>query len=503
MAPPKLAARAKNRPPNPSVYVKKMDFQLRPFQKKFIKKALAPGIDTACLSIPRGNGKSFLAAHILRLALTPGHALNYPGTEYLLCAASIEQARLCYRFIRDELEPTGRYRFLDSATRIGITNKNDHTRLRILSSNAKTAMGIVNTRIICCDEPGSWITAGGTLMHDAIQTALGKPGSPMRVIYIGTLAPAKSGWWHDLVADGSRKSTYVQALKGDPEKWDYWPEIRRCNPLVAISGKFRKKLLEERDEARMDSRLKARFLSYRLNAPTADESSCLLTVDDWKGVLARDVSRREGRRPIVGIDLGQNRSWSAAVAIWEGGRVEALALCPGIPDISAQEKRDKVPNGTYQKLVDQGTLKVCKGLRVPLPKTLIEAIIERWGRPMAVICDRFKISSLEDCAIPGVPLESRIARWSDSTFDITELRKMALDGPLSVDKDSRNLLTHSLAVSIVNNDDSGNCRMVKKDKNQLARDDIAVALVLAAGSLARYEKRKPQGGAHLRIVSTG
>ena len=463
MAPPKRVAKAENRPPYPLMYVRKIDYQLRKFQKKFIREALKPGIDTAVLSIPRGNGKTFLAAHIVERCLTPTDPLFQIGKEYLLCAATIEQARLCFRFIRDNLEPLGGYRFLDSATRIGITHEFTNTKLRILSSNAKSAMGLVGVPLVVCDEPGSWKILNGELMFDALQTALGKPGSPMRVIYIGTLAPAISGWWHDLVSGGSGGSTYVQALEGNPEKWDYWPEIRRCNPLVAISGKFRKKLLAERDEARRDSRLKARFLSYRLNTPTADESSCLLTVDDWKSVLSRDVSRREGRRPIVGIDLGQNRSWSAAVAIWEGGRIEAVALCPGIPDIKAQEKRDKVPTGTYQKLVDAGVLIVCRGLRVPLPKMLIQAIVERFGRPMAVVCDRFKVSSLEDCAIPGVALESRIARWSDSTFDITELRKMALDGPLSVDKDSRNLLTHSLAVSVVNNDDGGNCRMVKKD----------------------------------------
>ena len=36
---------------------------------------------------------------------------TFQGAEYLLCAASIEQARLCYRFIRAELEPTGGYSF--------------------------------------------------------------------------------------------------------------------------------------------------------------------------------------------------------------------------------------------------------------------------------------------------------------------------------------------------------------------------------------------------------
>ena len=123
------------------------------------------------------------------------------------------------------------------------------------------------------------------------------------------------GWWHDLVEGGSHGSTFVQVLQGNPEKWARWAEIRRCNPLTAISPEFRAKLLEERDEARADSRLKARFLSYRLNVPTADESTMVLTVSDWELVCAREVPERAGA-PIVGIDLGHSRSWSAAVAIF-------------------------------------------------------------------------------------------------------------------------------------------------------------------------------------------
>ena len=34
--------------------------ELRPFQKRFVKGALAPGVDVGALSIPRGNGKSWL-----------------------------------------------------------------------------------------------------------------------------------------------------------------------------------------------------------------------------------------------------------------------------------------------------------------------------------------------------------------------------------------------------------------------------------------------------------
>ena len=183
-------------------------------------------------------------------------------------------------------------------------------------------MGIVNCPVLVADEPGSWETNGGTLIYDAIVTALSKPNSPMKVVFIGTLAPSMSGWWHDLIADGTTSSTYVQTLQGSVEKWDTWAEIRRCNPLTAISGDFRKRLRVERDAARLDSRLKARFLSFRLNRPSGDESEVLLTVSDWERVIGRAAPERQGR-PIVGVDLGGGRAWSAAVALYSNGRVEA------------------------------------------------------------------------------------------------------------------------------------------------------------------------------------
>ena len=114
---------------------------LRPVQRQFLRAALRADVDTAALSIPRGNGKSWLAAYILARALTPGDALHVAGAEYLLCAASLEQARLCFRFVRAALEPTGAYRFLDSNTRIGLIHKTSNTRLRVLSKQRQDGDG--------------------------------------------------------------------------------------------------------------------------------------------------------------------------------------------------------------------------------------------------------------------------------------------------------------------------------------------------------------------------
>ena len=42
---------------------------LRQFQRRFINGATSPGIDTAALSLPRGNGKSALAGHLVARVL--------------------------------------------------------------------------------------------------------------------------------------------------------------------------------------------------------------------------------------------------------------------------------------------------------------------------------------------------------------------------------------------------------------------------------------------------
>ena len=337
-------------------------------------------------------------------------------------------------------------------------------------------------------------------MWDALTGALGKPGSPLKIIIIGTLAPQATGaghWWWDLIHDGTKGSTYVMSLQGDSDTWDKWSTIRKANPLTAISKEFRAKLLEERDAARGDVRLKARFLSYRLNLPTASESDVLLTVEDWARVVDRETPERKGR-PIVGVDLGGGRAWSAATALWQSGRVEALAVAPGIPNLAEQERKDRVPKGTYERLYDCGQLDIAEGLRVQPPAQLWEAIHERWGRPVVIICDRFRLAELQDAVQAGSRIEPRMTRWSEQSFDIRALRKMAKDGPLSVDAGSKLLIETSLARSKVKNDDAGNVVMVKHGTHNTGRDDVCAALVMASGGFARGFKRGTSGPTSLK-----
>ena len=474
--------------------------KLRKFQHEFLAAVENPAYDTVALSGPRSLGKTFLAAHVLARAMTPGDTLHQPGKEYVLGAASLDMARLTYAFIRETLEPRGGYRFIDSATRLGITHVATNTKLRAISSNAKTSFGLVNVPIVVLDEPGALETVGGQMLADSLMTAQGKVGSPLKLILIGTLAPMATlpgHWWYDLIHGGTKGKTWVRLYQGDRATWDNWQTIRKANPLIAISPELREKLKEERGEGRADTRLRARFLSYRLNIPSQDEAAVLLSTDDWDRVVARAVPERVGR-PIVGCDLGGGRAWSAAVAVWLNGRMEAMAVAPGIPTLAEQEVRDRQPAGTYQRLYDGGSLDIADGLRVQPPSALVASIFREWGRPEVIIADRFRAPELRDC-VGSVPVSERITRWSESSADIRALRKVSADGPLSCDVDSRDLVEASLSVAMVSNDTSGNVRLVKRGSNNTSRDDVSAALTLAAGAYNDAKDRVPKQVYHGKV----
>ena len=465
---------------------------LQPYQRRYVRAVADPRYLTAALSLPRGGGKTTLGGWLVARALSPGDSLYAgDGREVVLFSGSIEQCRLVYRQALKFLEPAADdYRTVDSATRVGITHKARRTRLKAIGSNPKTSLGLVDVPLVVLDEPGALHTTGGAALWDALRTAQGKVGSRLKIILIGTLAPALPGsWWPLLVERGTHGSTYVQCLQGRADRWSHWREVLRVNPLARTAPEMAAKLREELDEAKRDTRLAASFKSYRLNLPSGDESTMLLTVEDWERVTARPVPERDGA-PIVGIDLGGGRAWSAAVALWTNGRIEALACAPGIPSLEAQEKRDRVPAGTYRALATNGALSVAEGLRVQPPGELWRAVVASWGRPARVICDRFRLAELRDAADPGVTILPRVTRWSDAASDIRAVRKLAADGPLSCEVGSRGLLTASLAAAMVRNDDQGNVRLAKRGTGNEARDDVAAALTLAAGSLAR-ELAKP------------
>ena len=168
----------------------------------------------------------------------------------------------------------------------------------------------------------------------------------------------------------------------------------------------------------------------------------------------------------MGVDLSGGRAWSAAVAIWQTGRCEALAVAPGIPSLAEQEKRDRVPAGACRALAESSALRVAKGPRVQPPGELIRAAREAWGTPEVIVCDRFRLGELQDSVGASTPVLPRVARWSEAASDIRGLRKVATDGPLSRVDSSRLPVAASLAFAVVKNDGQGNVRLSKRGNEQ-------------------------------------
>ena len=459
---------------------------LLPFQRRFLAAALRPSTRIAALSLPRGNGKSTLAAYIAQRLLTPGDPLHVPGTESHIIAASLGQSRrTTFKLLRQLFENIDDYKIADNQNDSRVYHKPSKTIVSVLAANYRTAQGLVDVPLVICDEPGSWDTTGGLQCWEAIEGALRKPTMPgkprMRILAIGTLGPALDGWWHDMIRGGSTRTTYVQALIGDRDKWDSLRELRRVNPLVARYPEQWRELRDLLDKSRRDSREKSAFITRHLNQPTPDEGKALLTLAEWDLCLAREAPPRVGR-PVVGLDMGGGRAWSSAVGMWPNGRVEAIALAPGFPDIQEQERRDIVPRGTYQKLVDAGLLIQATGYHSPPVGMLLDAIKD-W-RPLSLTSDRFRADDVMD-ARPPCRVIFRAMMPSEKSQDIRALRRMSSDGPIAPAPESRSLLEASLAVAVVAHDKRGNVELVKSGNNNCSRDDVAAALVLAAGAFER------------------
>ena len=358
-------------------------------------------------------------------------------------------------------------------------------RVRIVSSDARRALGLgANVRIIIADEPGAWSPIQGRRLWDAMLTSLGKRKT--QIIVVGTLAPAPltgpASWWPSFVASGSGDGRHVALLQADSEKWTEFDEVLRVNPIAAINPHLRRVLEREHRAALASERAARTFRQYRLNIPgEAIDTQPLITTAEWERVCARPVPECEGK-PIIGVDLGGNRSWSAAAALWPNGRVEAWALAPGTPSLASQERDDQVADDSYSELVRSGGLAVDAGRAVPGVARLLSRV---WAwEPAAIVSDPYRSAELNQVVSGRARVIERARSGGESTSNVQSLRSLLLDTASGVTEPSRALLAAAWAQTnlVIGND--GATKVAKLDQRR-SRDDAAAALLLAAGERAR------------------
>ena len=439
----------------------------------------------SALVCPRGSAKTWICAQLAAAALRPDSPIFESRVETLIVSASFEQSRIMLAFIREALQDVEKeYRYLESGNRLNITHKKTGTRLRVLSSSGKRAMGLAQFGTIYADEPASYESRGGQMMYDALRQSLGKRPD-QRLVLIGTRSPADPlGWWPQLLDAGSARGTHVTVMAApDDEPWDAWATVRKCNPLVMHSASLRQTILRERDDAWRNPTLRPAYEAYRLNRAVFGADEMLVQLAAWDAVERRPIPPREGS-PIVGLDLGSERSWSAAWCIWDNGRCEVYALCPGIPELDEREKQDAMPAGLYRRLHADGVLLIDHDRRVARPEVLIDHLVEQGIDPRRILLDRFLFNTLRDIVGGRWPITKRVTRWSEATEDIAAFRSMVADGPMSIVPEGRALARMSLSQAAVRSDDQSSVRLVKR-RHSRSRDDLAVAGTLAAGEFVR------------------
>ena len=456
---------------------------LLPFQSVFVAAVCRQDNppDIAALSVPRGNGKSWLCGGILARSLTPGDPLFEPDVENILVSASRSQAGIVLDFARAALGDSDEYRW----SKDGVIHKSTRTRVRIVSSDARRALGLgANVRLIVADEPGAFGPTAGRRLWDALTTALGKRRTT--VVAVGTLAPAPltgpASWWPTFVASGSADGRHVSLLQADPEKWRDFDEVLRVNPVAAINPHLRRTLEREHEAALSSDRAARTFRLYRLNLPGEPvDTQPLVTAAEWARVCARPVPACEGH-PTIGVDLGGSRSWSAACAVWPSGRVESWALAPGVPSLSEQEREDQVSEGAYVALVRSGGLSVDDARAVPDIGLLLSRIWD-WG-PTVLVSDPYRAAELHQVVAGRVRIVERARGGGESTSNVQALRARLLDTASGVSEASRALLGAAFAQTSLVIDGAGLTK-VTKARAKRSRDDAAAALLLSAGELAR------------------
>lgn len=467
--------------------------------ERWLRETFAPGIEISALSLPRGNAKSATVGRLIALAMTPGSCLWRPGLETVVVSASLRQGRIMWRFAKELLSHDPEYRWQDSDQRIAVTHKPTGQSAYVISSSGRAALGLSQFSAIIFDEPAALEARNGRLLFDAVRQSLGKVEG-QRLLLCGTRAPADPGsWWPNLIDTGSSAGTHVTSLSAPHgEPWDSWQTIRRVNPVANVHAPLRRTILRERDEARKNPTLRRSFEAYRLNRSVETTEDVLIEAEDWLRVEARPLLPREGQ-PVVGIDLGSERSWSAAWCLWPNGRSECYAVSPGVPDLEERERQDAMPKGLYGLLEAAGVLYVETGRRVSKPSTLIDLLASKGIFPAVGYHDRFLRGDLQDAVDGRFPLQERVTRWSESTEDISAFRQLVKDGPLSIAEECRPLARMALSQAVVVNDDQGSCRLSKK-RHDRSRDDVAVAATLAAGHLVRWLRSQQRQGERWLIV---
>lgn len=472
--------------------------KLAPFQKQFVKGALADGVTVAVLSIGRGNAKTALSAG-LALGEVKGEWDEQPRREVVIAARTRDQARIafdfCVGFIRGLPEDEQARFTIRRSPKLEIEYEDDNGShfIRAIAADGKSALGSAPT-LVLMDERGHWAADQGDALEHALLSGLGKRGG--RALIISTSAPDDAHPF-SVWLDEEQEGVYVQEHRPSPGlPADDLESLKEANPGAAygigsslewLQGQARRAI------ARGGSTLTSFRLYNRNERVSGENRDVLLTVDEW---LACEVSQPPARQGqvVIGIDLGGSASMTAAAFYWpETGRLEALGTFPSKPSLLDRGQRDGV-SGRYVEMQDRGELSTLGDQTVPVAAWLVNVMAHVEGETVAALtADRYKQAELGeaiDRAGIRCPVVWRGQGFRDGGEDCERFRRAAFDG--KVQTVASLLLRSAFADAVTLRDPANNLKLAKA--RSTGRIDAAAATVLAVAEGARIMGRPSHKG---------
>ena len=460
-------------------------FKLLPWQRRFLAGAFAPNVQSAALSVARGNGKTSLLSAVA--CATLDGPLVVPRGETVIVASSFSQARIAFDHVRcflgSKLADRKVWRISDSQQVASLENRTTGARLKVIGSDPKRAHGLAPV-LVLADEPAQWPESTGARMIAALRTSAGKQPSS-RLVVLGTRPADPAHWFAKMLAGGADYAQCHAAGTDDPKfQRRTW---LKANPSLRHMPDLEQAIRTESKHAKADASTLPEFEALRLNLGTSDtEHASLLQAGTWAAI--EGAADRAG--PCVwGLDLGTSAAQSAIAAYWpESGRLECVAAFPFHPSLTERGLRDGV-SSLYVQCKQRGEL-IHSGQRaVDLGQLLTEAL-KRFGPPAMIACDRWREAELRDSldavGVPVAPLEMRGQGFKDGGEDVRVFRRACLSARV-VPVESL-LMRSAMLEARVLVDPAGNSKLAKQSeggRRRRARDDAVAASILAVATGAR------------------
>ena len=280
---------------------------------------------------------------------------------------------------------------------------------------------------------------------------------------------------------------YSQVHAARPDDPPFWLRtLRRANPsfdhLPSLAARIHSEIVDAKtDPGRVG------FVQGPEVEPGRSDVVRSVLVDAAAWQRACELDRPGSRSPsyVLGIDLGTNAAMSAAAGFFRSGHLEAFGVFPELPGLRERGLADGV-GLLYQRMADRDEL-LQAGRRVSDVRALLVEVLERWGRPQAIVLDRRREAELlEHLEALRFPLARVIVRgmgYRDGSADVRGFRAAVLAGLVRPSESL--LLTAALAEARVATDPAGNAKLTKGSeggRRQLARDDAAAAAVPPSGT---------------------